>query len=56
VSAFVVFDVEIRDAARYQDFMAAVKTALVAAGARFLARGGAHFAGNENFRIWGVYE
>jgi uncharacterized protein (DUF1330 family) len=42
MSAFVVFDVEIRDPARYQDFMAAVKPALHAAGARYLARGGAH--------------
>ena len=33
---------EIRDAARYQDFMAAVKPALAAAGARYLARGGVH--------------
>ena len=42
MSAFVVFDVEIRDPARYQDFMTAVKPALAAAGARYLARGGAH--------------
>jgi uncharacterized protein (DUF1330 family) len=42
MSAFVVFDVEIRDSARYQDFMSAVKPALAAAGARYLARGGAH--------------
>jgi len=42
MSAFVVFDVEIHNDARYQDFMAAVKPALTAAGARYLARGGAH--------------
>ena len=42
VSAFVIFDVEIRDPARYQDFMAAVKLVLAVAGARYLARGGAH--------------
>jgi uncharacterized protein (DUF1330 family) len=42
MSAYVVFDVDIRDAARYQDFMKAVKPALEAAGARYLARGGAH--------------
>jgi uncharacterized protein (DUF1330 family) len=42
MSAFDVFDVEIRDPARYQDFMAAVKPALAAAGARYLARGGEH--------------
>jgi len=38
MSAFVVFDVEIHNDARYQDFMAAVKPALTAAGARYLAR------------------
>jgi len=40
--AFVIFDVEIRDAQRYQDFMLQVKPALEAAGARYPARGGAH--------------
>lgn len=40
--AYVIFDVEIRDAARYQAFMAGVKPALEAAGAKYLARGGAH--------------
>ena len=40
--AYVIFDVEIRDATRYQEFMAGVKPALEAAGARYLARGGAH--------------
>jgi uncharacterized protein (DUF1330 family) len=40
--AYVIFDVEIRDSARYQDFMKQVKPALEAAGARYLARGGAH--------------
>lgn len=40
--AFVIFDVEIRDTTRYQEFMAGVKPALEAAGARYLARGGAH--------------
>ncbi len=42
MSAYVIFDVEIRDPARYQEFMAGVKPALEAAGARYLARGGAH--------------
>jgi uncharacterized protein (DUF1330 family) len=42
MSAFVIFDVEIHDPARYQVFMAAVKPALAAAGARYLARGRAH--------------
>jgi len=42
VSAYVIFDVEIRDSTRYQDFMKQVKPALDQAGARYLARGGAH--------------
>ena len=42
MSAYVIFDVEIRDMVRYQDFMKAVKPAIEAAGARYLARGGAH--------------
>ena len=42
MSAYVIFDVEIRDMTRYQDFMKQVKPALDAAGARYLARGGAH--------------
>ena len=42
MAAYVVFDVEIRDAGRYQDFMRQVKPALEAAGAKYLARGGAH--------------
>ncbi len=43
MAAYVIFDVEIRDAEKYQqDFMAKVKPALEAAGARYLARGGAH--------------
>ena len=42
MSAFVIFDVEIRDPVRYQAFMQGVKPALEQAGARYLARGGAH--------------
>lgn len=42
MSAYVIFDVEIRDMAKYQEFMAGVKPALEAAGGRYLARGGAH--------------
>lgn len=42
MSAYVIFDVEIRDAARYKDFMDGVKPALEKAGAKYLARGGAH--------------
>ncbi len=40
--AYVIFDVEIRDPSRYQEFMSKVKPALEAAGARYLARGGSH--------------
>jgi uncharacterized protein (DUF1330 family) len=40
--AYVIFDVEIRDAGRYRDFMAQVKPALEEIGARYLVRGGAH--------------
>jgi uncharacterized protein (DUF1330 family) len=42
MSAYVIFDVEIRDPVRYQDFMDQVKPALLAAGCRYLARGGSH--------------
>jgi len=42
MSAYVIFDVDIRDAERYQEFMAGVKPALEKAGAKYLARGGAH--------------
>jgi uncharacterized protein (DUF1330 family) len=42
MTAYVIFDVEIRDAERYREFMEAVKPALEAAGARYLARGGTH--------------
>jgi uncharacterized protein (DUF1330 family) len=42
MAAYVIFDVEIRDMAQYQQFMLGVKPALEAAGARYLARGGAH--------------
>ncbi len=40
--AFAIFDVEIRNANQYQKFMARVKPALEEAGAKYLARGGAH--------------
>ena len=42
MSAYVIFDVEIRDTAKYKEFMDGVKPALEAAGAKYLARGGAH--------------
>ena len=40
--AYVIFDVEIRDATKFQEFMSGVKPAIEEAGARYLARGGAH--------------
>ncbi len=42
MTAYVIFDVDISDAVRYQEFMSGVKPALEQAGARYLARGGAH--------------
>jgi uncharacterized protein (DUF1330 family) len=42
MSAYVIFDVEIRDMSKYQEFMNGVKPALEAAGAKYLARGGVH--------------
>ena len=42
MAAYVIFDVEITDPARYQEFMAGVKPALDEAGAKYLSRGGAH--------------
>ena len=42
MSAYVIFDVDIRDPAKYQEFMSGVKPALEAAGAKYLARGGDH--------------
>jgi uncharacterized protein (DUF1330 family) len=42
MAAYVIFDVEIRDAVRYQDFMSQVKPALTTAGAKYLSRGGEH--------------
>ena len=42
MAAYVIFDVDIRDMAQYQQFMNGVKPALEAAGARYLSRGGDH--------------
>jgi uncharacterized protein (DUF1330 family) len=42
MAAYVIFDVDIRDPKRYQEFMSGVKPALETAGAKHLARGGAH--------------
>lgn len=42
MTAYVIFDVDIHDVPRYQEFIHKVKPALEAAGGRYLARGGAH--------------
>lgn len=42
MSAYVIFDVDIWDMNRYQEFMLKAKPALEAAGGRYLARGGKH--------------
>lgn len=42
MTAFVIFDVEIHDLNKYQEFMRRVKPALDEAGGRYLARGGIH--------------
>lgn len=40
--AFLIYDVEIHDAAPYGEFMRQVKPIVEAYGGRYLARGGAH--------------
>ena len=42
MSAYTIFDVDIRDMTRYQEFMTGAKPAVEAAGGRYLVRGGAH--------------
>jgi uncharacterized protein (DUF1330 family) len=42
MSAYAIFDVDIRDMAEYQELMAGVKPNFRRAGAKYLARGGAH--------------
>ena len=42
MSAYAIFDVEIYDVERYQDFMSNVKPALETVGAKYLSRGGTH--------------
>ncbi len=41
MAAYVVFEVQIRDADRWQDFSRQLKPVLEAAGARYLSKGGA---------------
>ncbi len=40
MAAYIIFDVEIHDRERHQEFMTQVKPALAEAGGRSLARGG----------------
>lgn len=42
MAAYVIFDVDIWDAERYQEFMIKAKPAIEAAGGRYLVRGGQH--------------
>jgi uncharacterized protein (DUF1330 family) len=42
MSAYAIFDVDIRDMNQYQAFMQQVKPAVEAAGGKYLARGGVH--------------
>ena len=42
MTAYVIFDVEIRDMALYLQFMQKVKPTVDAAGGKYLARGGSH--------------
>jgi uncharacterized protein (DUF1330 family) len=42
MSAFIVFDVDVRDPPQYREFMTAVRPVIEAAGGKYLARGGTH--------------
>ena len=42
MAAYVIFDVDVRDPVRFKDFQTGALPLLEAAGARYLARGGAH--------------
>jgi uncharacterized protein (DUF1330 family) len=42
MTAYVIFDVEIRELDRYREYMQRVKPVIEAAGGRYLVRGGAH--------------
>jgi uncharacterized protein (DUF1330 family) len=42
MTAYVIFDVDIRDMNQYREYMSAVKPMIEAAGGKYLARGGAH--------------
>lgn len=42
MAAYVIFDIDIFNLERYQEFMAQAKPAIEAAGGKYLARGGEH--------------
>lgn len=42
MSAYAIFDVDIYDLQRYQDFMTQVKPVVESFGGKYLSRGGAH--------------
>ena len=42
MAAYVIFDVDIFNLERYQEFMAQAKPAIESVGGKYLARGGAH--------------
>ncbi|WP_432696093.1 DUF1330 domain-containing protein [Marinobacterium sp. YM272] len=42
MSAYAIFDVDIYDPKRYQDFMSQVKPVIESCGGKYLSRGGAH--------------
>jgi uncharacterized protein (DUF1330 family) len=42
MAAYVIFDVDVRDAVRFKDFQTRVKPLIEASGARYLTRGGEH--------------
>ncbi len=42
MNAYVIFDIDIHNLERYQEFMAQAKPAIEAAGGKYLARGGQH--------------
>jgi len=52
MAAYLIFDVEIHDMVRYQEYMAVIKPALEAVGARYLARGGAHTVYEGDWEPW----
>ena len=42
MSVYAIFDVEIKDKEKYEEYMNGVKPAIESVGARYLVRGGAH--------------